>query len=103
MGVVWVLLSCAGVWPGASCGMAAERCGCRHMATLPCGGWRSLEPSLQSTAPMQKCFLLCSGFLVVLDLFKALSLAYWCSIVFACAVGIGGLAGVSSLGGKGQR
>ena len=51
---VWVALSCAGVWPGAPCGMAAERCAHLHAATSPCGGWNSLELSLQSTAPIQK-------------------------------------------------
>ena len=48
----------------------------------------------------KRCFLLCFGFLVVLDQFGAFSLANWCSIVFACIVYIGGLARVSSLGGK---
>ena len=100
---VWVALSCAGVWPGAPCGKAAEHCACLYAATLPCGGWSSLEPSLQSIAPIQKCFLLCSGFLVILDRFGAFSLAYWCLIVFACTVDIGRQARVGSLGRKGQR
>ena len=97
---VWVVLCCAGVWLGAPCSMAAERCGCLHVATSPCGGWSSLECSLQSIAPIQKCFLLCSVFLVVLDRFRALSLAYWYSIVFACVVDIGRLSGVGAWVGK---
>ena len=84
--VIWVVLSCAGVWPEVPCSTAAECCGCLHAATSHCGGWSCLKPSLQSIVPIQKCFLLCSGFSVILDCFRALSLAYWCLIVFACIV-----------------
>ena len=101
--MAWVVLSCAGVWPGAPCGMAAERCVRLHAATSPCGGRSSLEHSLQTTCTNKRVLPAVCWLPGGMELIGALSLANWCLIVFACVVDIGGLAGVSSLGGTGLR